>query len=166
MQKKHSFKIAFRPRALFITIIIVSIMGCVGSRMSVEEAKEVAITIEKEPFVPPPRRAYDVLAVLEQRGKFNPKIVAKHRRIMESPPPETDDAKMLAEFYLKRGNSALEFGYPHRAVKDLQKALLCAEQVKHLKRMGGLLFRLGQAELLVGNFKQGVEMLERGQKKG
>ena len=166
MQKKHSFKIAFRPRALFITIIIVSIMGCVGSRMSVEEAKEVAITIEKEPFVPPPRRAYDVLAVLEQRGKFNPKIVAKHRRIMESPPPETDDAKMLAEFYLKRGNSALEFGYPHRAVKDLQKALLCAEQVKHLKRMGSILFRLGQAELLVGNFKQGVETLERSQKKG
>jgi len=152
--------------ALFVLIIAAFIFGCVGARMSVEEAKAVAITIEKEPFVPPPRRAYDVLAVLEQRGKFNPKIVAKHRRIMESPPPQTDDAKMLAEFYRKRGNSALEFGYPHRAVEDLRKALVYAEQVDNLKRMGSLLFKLGQTELLVGNFKHGVEILEQSKSRG
>ncbi|HIJ55142.1 MAG TPA: CHAT domain-containing protein [Deltaproteobacteria bacterium] len=164
MNKKHP---AYRwtDALLMITIILLAV-GCVGSRMSVEEAKEVAITIEKEPFIPPPRRAYDVLAVLEQRGKFNPKIVARHKTVMESPPPQTDDPETLAEFYLKRGNSAMEFGYPHRAVEDVRKALLYAEQVKHFKKMGGLLFRLGQAELLVGNFKQGVEMLERSQKKG
>ena len=152
--------------ALFLLIFIVFTVSCVGSQMSVEEAKEVAITIEKEPFIPPPRRTYDVLAVLEQRGHFNPRIIARHKRLMESTPPETDDSELLAEFYRKRGNSALEFGYPYRAVEDLRKALIYAEQVEHIKKMGSLLFKLGQSELLVGNFKHGIKILERSKSRG
>ena len=152
--------------ALFLLIFIVFTVSCVGSQMSVEEAKKVAITIEKEPFIPPPRRTYDVLAVLEQRGHFNPRIIARHKRFMESTPPETDDSELLAEFYRKRGNSALEFGYPYRAVEDLRKALIYAEQVEHIKKMGSLLFKLGQSELLVGNFKHGIKILERSKSRG
>ena len=41
-------------------------------------------------FVPPPRRVDDILNVLDQKGKFDPKIVKKLKEQADLLPPDTD----------------------------------------------------------------------------
>ena len=127
--------------------------------MSVEEAKQVTVSMSGEVFVPPPRRIDDILLILDQPGQFDKKITEKHRAIADQTAPKSDNPKKLYSFYLKRGQAALQIYRFNQALEDFQKALLFSRQAKIIDPY--IFNRIGVIELWGGNFKRGIELLER-----
>jgi CHAT domain-containing protein len=142
----------------YLIVILLVFPACTG-KMSVEEAKQVTVFMSEEVFVPPPRRIDDILSILEQPGEFDKEITDKHRTIADQQPPKTDNPKKLYPFYVERGQAALQIYRFNQALEDFRKALLFARLAKI---SGPYIFnRLGITELWGGNFKRGIELLER-----
>ena len=133
--------------------------------MSIEEAKQVSVSMSGKSFVPPPRRIDDILAILEEPGKFDLDIIEKHKTVADALPPDTKQSVILANFYYKRGLSALELGRYKQALEDLRKALFFAEK-KDGTKVTGLAFKdyakiqaqLGNVESEYGNYKRAISL--------
>jgi len=154
----------FRDRAgIFLILILVISPACSAKKMSVEEAKQVTVSISKTAFIPPPRRIDDILAILNQPGEFDSEVTKEMKAKVGSSPPRTNDSVTLADFYHERGNAAITLGYPKQGLADLRTALAYAESIQEYKykRMGWLLFKLGKAEIFYGNFKSGHRFFEQ-----
>ncbi|MGD9043260.1 MAG: CHAT domain-containing protein [Desulfobacterales bacterium] len=147
--------------ALCIILIafIALTIGCAG-QMSVEEAKQVAVSMSGEAFVPPPRRIDDILAILDQPGHFDPAITKMYRAAAEKSPPANASNRELAYFYINRANAATKIFHFHQALQDSRTAFQYAENAK-LKADAAFLLRLGRSELWAGNFKRAIDLMER-----
>ena len=143
---------------IYLLVVIVLFSACAG-KMSVEEAKQITLSMSGETFVPPPRRIDDILTILTQPGEFDSEITENHRAVADSSPPDTDDENTLYSFYVKRGQAALQIYRFNQALEDFRKALLFSRLAKI--RDPYILNRLGIAELWCGNFKRGIELLQR-----
>ena len=115
----------------YLIVILLILTACAGS-MSVEEAKQVTVSMSGEAFVPPPRRIDDILSILDQPGHFDSKITKKHRTIADSSPPNTNNANKLYPFYVKRGQAALQIYRFDQALEDFRKALIFARLEKSM----------------------------------
>ncbi|MDP3284561.1 MAG: hypothetical protein Q8M56_09050, partial [Desulfobacterales bacterium] len=63
----------FKKFALMLSVIAVmlTLFGCAGT-MSLEEAKKVSVGMSgTSSFTPPPRRANDILSVLQTKGQVD-----------------------------------------------------------------------------------------------
>jgi CHAT domain-containing protein len=141
----------------YLIVILIVITACTG-KMSVEEAKQVTISMSEEAFVPPPRRIDDILAILDQPGEFDSEITKKHRAIADASPPKTSNARILYPFYVKRGQAAMQISRLTQALGDLRNALYFSQLAKINDPY--VFNRLGIIELYCGNFKRGIELLE------
>lgn len=127
-----------------------------ATRMSLEEAKKVAVSISPAGgFVPPPRRITDITTILEQPGQFDQKITERFRAEADAVPPRKPDSN----FYYKRGFAAFTMGRMTQALHDLQEA-------KRLSETQGvhniiILNRLGDIERAIGNFSRSVQLFEQ-----
>ncbi|RLC30802.1 hypothetical protein DRH13_03875, partial [Candidatus Woesebacteria bacterium] len=156
---------SFLP-VILILLPIAFLPACASKKMSIEEAKQIAVSMSEKSFVPPPRRIDDILAILDQPGQFDSEVAGEMKAKVSASPPKSNDNLTLADFYLERGNAAIDLGRPKQALKDLRTALVYAEKVEKYKKMGMLLFLLGKTEKFYGNFKQGLEYFERSNKYG
>ena len=139
---------------IFVTIFL---LACAEKRMSVEEARKVAISTHKGSFVPPPRRIDDILTLLNQPGHFDPEIVTKTKARADAAPPETDNYGILANFYLERGIAARELGRTKQVVKDIHTSWEYAKKARSRKFFqmskedyARILKQLGQEEVYLG----------------
>ncbi len=148
------FPTKYLPGFVFLLVVLIS---CAG-KMSVEEAKQVTVSMSGEAFVPPPRRIDDILTILDQPGRFDSEITEKHRAIANESPPNTYNVNTLYPFYVKRGQAALQIYRFNQALEDFRKALLFSRLAKISDPY--ILNRLGIIELWGGNFKRGIEFLE------
>jgi CHAT domain-containing protein len=149
---------------LLFLVILLSIPACVPKKMTVEEAKEVAVSMSEKSFVPPPRRIDDIMSILEQPGQFDPEAIAFHRTRADSQPPNTMNPGILARFYLQRGMSAHEVGRSKQALEDLRTALTYAERVNVKKiepMLSTILGFLSQVEADFGNFNRAIAANKR-----
>ena len=149
-----SFPTKYLPVFVFLLVVLIS---CAG-KMSVEEAKQVTVSMSGEAFVPPPRRIDDILTILAQPGRFDQAIKMKHLAMAEKNPPKTRDQKDLAYFYLNRGQAAAQLGRYNQALKDFRTALNISEKAGISSAK--FLERLGTLEKFAGNFKRAIELLE------
>ena len=116
--------ILFKFSPVFLLILAaIFLMACAEKMMTIDEAKKVTVSINKESFEPPPRRIDDILAILDQPGQFNSEIVSSTMAMADALPPETDDSAVLAKFYLKRGIKARELGRSNQVFQDIHTAL-------------------------------------------
>ncbi|MCK4988671.1 MAG: hypothetical protein KAS40_24215, partial [Desulfobacterales bacterium] len=128
MKKYHTFlrrslslfftKSCLFESALLIVLILILFSGCV-STMSVDEAKQVTLSMSEESFVPPPRRIDDIVAVLNEPGQFDREIAEITKANADKLPPDTNDNVTLAEFYLERSRMAKQIGRPKQALEDV-----------------------------------------------
>ena len=146
----------YLPVFVFLLLIL---CGCAG-KMSVEEAKEVTISMSGEAFVPPPRRIDDILMILDQPGQLDPEITKKYRRAVDNSPPAKAGNRELAYFYLNRAQAATRIFHFHQALEDSRTAFQYVEKAK-LKSIFPFLLRLGRAEAWAGNFRKALDLLER-----
>ena len=70
----------------YLIVILLIFTACTG-KMSVEEAKQVTVSMSGEAFVPPPRRIDDILTILDQPGHYDPAITKMYRAAAEKSPP-------------------------------------------------------------------------------
>jgi CHAT domain-containing protein len=136
--------------------------------MSVKEAEKVSVTMNKESFVPPPRRIDDILSVLNQPGNYHPETVNKIIAKANEQPPNTDNPVTLGRFYQKRGRNAWYLGLYKQYLEDLRRALSYAEKEPGKRRYNfdnieydRLLFDLAHAESQYGNFNLGILYLKK-----
>ncbi len=145
---------AFKP--ILCLIVLVLSPACAEKKMTLEEAKQVTVSMSEEPFVPPPpRRIDDILSILDQPGQFDTETIARHKLSADASPPDTVNPVELAKFYFRRGRSARELGRSKQSLEDLRKALQYCEML-HGKKAATLkaliLGFLSQVEAQFGNF--------------
>jgi CHAT domain-containing protein/tetratricopeptide (TPR) repeat protein len=150
--KRHRFAVVLLALAL-------SIPPACAERMSLEEARQVAVVVnEGESFTPPPRRIDDILAILEAGGgpvKINDEMEV----VAASSPPVGADAAAMIEFYLTRGMAAWEVGRQEQALADLRNGLDLAKGAKI--RNERLMVRLAKIERAHGNYRRALALVER-----
>jgi CHAT domain-containing protein len=127
--------------------------------MSVEEARQVTISMDNKSITAPPRRIDDILAVLNQSAQDDLAIRQKLRAEIDKSPPQTDNPARLAVYYHRRGDAFVQLGRHSQALADLRQALDYSLQA------GGpdhkLLKSLAVAEFSSGNFKHAIELFEQ-----
>ena len=166
----RSLTILYRCLPVFLLIlVIIFLLACAEKRMTIDEAKKVTVSLVKEPFVSPPRRIDDILAILDQPGQFDSEIVSKTKAIADASPPETDNYAVLANFYLKRGLNARELGRSNQVFQDIHIAFKYAKKSRSRNLIkipkedyARIMTELGQEEAYLGNFKQGISLMEKG----
>jgi len=142
----------------YLLVILVLFPACAG-KMSVEEAKQVTVSMSGEAFVPPPRRIDDILSILEQPGEFDKEITEKHRAKADQRPPKTENPKKLYPFYVERGQAALQLRRWNQALQDFRIALYYSKKAKI--RDSWLLDRIGSREIYFGNVNRGIDFLHQ-----
>jgi CHAT domain-containing protein/Flp pilus assembly protein TadD len=146
--------------AVFICLFLILVLfpAC-GGKMSVEEARQVTVSISGKSLVAPPRRIDDILTAINQSGQYDPARGEKFRAVIDRPRPQTDDDATLARYYHSRGDAAMQIGRQDQALADLRLAL------DYSLRAGGpdhkLLNSLGSAEFVNGNQKHAIELFEQ-----
>jgi CHAT domain-containing protein/tetratricopeptide (TPR) repeat protein len=154
--ERHKFSV-LKP-IFFLLALIIFWPACAEKKMTLEEAKQVTISMSGEAFVPPPRRIDDILAILDQPGEFDFEITKKHRAIADAY-PDSGNLRSLYLFYAKRGQAAMQISRLTQALEDFRSALYISQLAKINDPY--VFNRLGIIELYCGNFKRGIELLER-----
>jgi CHAT domain-containing protein len=157
---QRSWNISYLAKYIptFVVLIMV-LISCAGP-MSVEEAKQVTVTMSGEAFVPPPRRIDDILSILDQPGQFDPDITKTYRVAANQSPPANASNRELAYFYINRAQAATAISYFHQALEDSRASFKYLEKAK-LKADAAFLLRLGRSELWAGNFRRAIDLMER-----
>ncbi len=144
--------------SIYLFLIFILFPACSG-KMSLEEAKQVTVSMSEDSFVPPPRRIEDILAVLDDPGQFDSALVESNKAIANQFPPETKNERELVYFYLKRGKAAFHIFRLQQALADRRAAF------QHAEKAGikdpSLLRALGVSESWCGNLKFAIELFER-----
>ncbi|MEJ2221985.1 MAG: CHAT domain-containing tetratricopeptide repeat protein [Desulfobacterales bacterium] len=168
MAKKFTLVAAFSHRSefcsflgsifIFLAIIPFLFSACTG-KMSVEEARQITISVDDKLLTAPPRRIDDILSALNQSDPEDPAITANFRAAIEKPPPQTDNPGELKLFYQNRGNAFVQLGNYGPALADLRLALGYSSRTRTIDHK--LLRDLAYAEFVSGNFKKAIEYFEQ-----
>ena len=152
----HEFSV-FKP-ILFLLLFILW-PACAEKKMTLEEAKQVTVSMSEEPFVPPPRHIDDILNLLHEQEQVDTEVVERLKARADALPPENANNGYLARFYFRRGFAAWELGRERQALEDYRMALQYVEKSSLKGRK--ILLNLAKAEKKFGNFRQARELLER-----
>ena len=151
----HKYSVKFIVLFLLITFII---SGC-ATKMSLEEAKKVSISMDSPSFTAPSRHINDILEVLDQSGRYDDETAKLLTAKAAKTPPVNADDKTMAAFYHERGEAARQLGHTKQAIDDLRTALSYAQKTG--MDDPALLRHLGVAEKVSGNFRRAVDLFER-----
>ena len=145
---------------LFTLLLILILFPACGGKMSVEEARQVTVSMGDKSLIAPPRRIDDILSVLEQSAQDDPAGGKRLREEIDKPPPQTDNPAALAVYYHRRGDALVQLGRHSQALADLRLALVYSSS-----QAGGpnhkVLKSLGVAEFVCGNFRYAIELFEQ-----
>lgn len=130
--------------------------------MSLQEAKEVTLAMEKAPaFTPPPRRIDDILSILTQPGDATSPVTEYFKSYAYAKPPENATLQALKQFYAIRGEAALQLNLSKQAKEDLEKALAFNLPDNNDGLVKG---NLGRIEQYLGNFQKAIELFRASEK--
>ena len=153
-----SFINLFAIALIFFCFLLLLIPSCT-IKMSVEEAKQVTVSIIWQSFVPPPRRIDDIIIMLDQHHDPRSYIAKELESKLNQPLPKSKNPSTLASYYYQRGKAAMYLGRSRQALKDLRLALDYINQTtgQNLE----LIERIALTELSFGNYKTAIEFFER-----
>jgi len=153
--------IAKKLTLLIFSLLMLIFFSACATKMSLEEAKTVTISMAESPaFVPPPRRIDDIISILDQPGQFDRKITERFRIEADAVPPK----KANSSFYHKRGEAARNLGRAQQALEDLREALRLSEEAGVYDSR--ILLHLAVVERDIGNFNRAVQLSEDAVKTG
>ncbi|HCW07694.1 MAG TPA: hypothetical protein DGG95_10070, partial [Cytophagales bacterium] len=152
-------------RYLFISIVLIqpwAVLGCAHKQMSLNEAKQTAISMRGKSFVPPPRSIDGILNILDQE---TPRHISAGKELinkLKSEPPIGASESELARFYFEQGVAAQILGYLHQSLNNFQQAYEIASS-QNFRENDTYLFitdYLAGMELYVGNFDKALAVLK------
>ena len=164
---RFSFHASSHYRTFLVFVLTLAfIPSCVEKKMSLKEAKQIAVSMEGKSFVPPPRRIDDVRALLNQPGNYDPKAVARAKEAANIKPPKNKSSSKMGRFYVSRGISRGYLGWNKQALDDIRKGLKYWGEGKPSWidpfDFSILLVSAGRIEMENGNFSQGIELIKKG----
>ena len=147
----------FLFKAVFIFFILFSFSSCVEKKMSINQAKQVTLTMAEKSFTPPPKRIDDILALLEAPGG-NPKskFLVNAKRTVEQEPSGKLKGDALAKFYFKRAKAAGVLGKERKTLDDMRTALQHAKGMKTKIEKEIIVY-----EFSAGNFNRALELAKK-----
>jgi hypothetical protein len=107
--KKNS-SLFFLNKSVVFLLLIASLFSACTEKMSVEEARQISVSMGDKSLIAPPRRIDDILAVLDQSAQDDLAIRQKLQADIEKPPPQTDNPAPLSFYYFNRGEAFLQLG--------------------------------------------------------
>ena len=111
------------PTLLVLGIATVILQpACAHRSLSIQEAKQVTVSIHKTSLVPPPHRVYDVVDLLRRDDRSDNRQTRAFLKEARAPTPVGRSDAQLANFFLKRGQSAQQLGLMRQARDDLRRA--------------------------------------------
>ena len=147
------------PRRISLSLIVIAgfllilfLGSCAERKMSIEEAKQVTISMNQMTHVSPPRHVDDIISILSttsstENSRFD---IRKVREFHKMPM-----ASKISDSHLFKGDVAMVLGRFNEALKEFRLAF---EEGKQRK----LIWRLAVMETACGNYKRAVELHEFG----
>jgi CHAT domain-containing protein len=139
-------------------VIVVFFQAC-ARKMSVEEARQVTVSMSNGSFVPPNRNIEDMLAFLEKTNFKKQKEINEIIKTANSTPPANETEKSLAKFYAKRGTAAHNLGLFNLAMSDIRLSIQYADRAGI--QPADLMSLLGYYEGWIGNYRNAIETAEK-----
>jgi len=155
---------SFPNRVFLFFILIFALLPACTKRMSLEEAKQVPVSISGQSFVPPPRRIDDITKILDERSP-DPATVERLIAAANATPPTGVNKLQLQAFYYQRGMAATKLGRYRQSLMDFREAVkLFGDFTSFTLTKKEILRELAAAEFRINNFKAGLESNERARK--
>lgn len=138
-------------------------IGCAPKVMTLDEAKQTTVSMRGKSFVPPPRRADDILDILDKEKSTHLSAGKSLHDKLQTPVPQNSSKTELVGFYMDRGRSANVVGNLQQSRLDWQKAfaLATSEGGQHSGQTRDLLHLLADVEYDLGNYKEAIALLNR-----
>lgn len=153
----------FGGTAVFFIFTLALVPACT-KRMSLEEAKQVTLSVSGKSFVPPPRRIDDITKILDQSAP-DPETVKRLNAIADASPPTGASIWKLTDFYYKRGMAAKKLGRSRQSLMDFRKAAqIISDSPSKTTTTEFTFLELALAELRLNNYRAGIESAERARK--
>jgi CHAT domain-containing protein len=141
-----------------LSIVVFPLLVSCAATMSLDEAKKVTVAAPRQSFVPPPRKADDIYALLNKKQIYQSKSTEDYLKKAAMPIPAGADDSKLKIFYETRGMAFYHLGRYMEALADLRKAYVYFQTAKGRRNV--LVINLSFLEAEVGNFKAAVNILE------
>jgi tetratricopeptide (TPR) repeat protein len=139
--------------------LIVSISGalfcCAPKQMTLDEAKQTAISMRGKSFVPPPRGIDDILCVIYGEAKSNASDFEKWKNQSKIEIDKKATRDELIELYLNRGNAEFNIGLFEQSRDDFQNAYLLVGS-KNASEV--LIKRWAYSEMNIQNYDKAIEL--------
>ena len=139
------------------------LISCVPTKdakeMTLQEAKQVTISMSGKTFTPPPRTIKDILAILEGTSKKERAQLKEAEKIAVSSPPTDVGIKKLVDFYMARANALARLGRFDEAFQDGKELAKLAQKVN--VGVPELTFGLGISAQFSGDFRKAIEYYEQ-----
>jgi len=146
-------------KAAILLILALVLLSSCATKMSLDEAKKVTISMSGKSFMPPPRHVDDILAILDQPSRCDPIEVEKLKEITIAMPPNKGSNRDLANFFLRRGKAALTLGLFKQALEDTRTAFQHAEKANIYDFY--MMRTLAIQETWFGNSERAVELFKQ-----
>ena len=126
--------------------------ACAHQSLTVDEAKEVTMSVRRTSFVPPPRRSYDIVELLKRPNQEDSQATRKFLAQARAEPSNNMSVAQLANFHLERGKAAFQIGLMQQTRNDFQRAFFLASSAGTPGH--DVKFRLATIEYVFGNFQR------------
>jgi len=150
-----------RAPILLLLPILLAFPACIQSRMSLEKAKNVTISMSGKAIVPPPRRIEDITQILDQ-DPLTQEEIERLTQKADAPPPKGAEGRELVEFYYERAMAAKKLGRSLQVLEDLRTG---AKHVGERARKTDLLLHffenLASQEVRLHDFRAAINTLEK-----
>jgi CHAT domain-containing protein len=143
-----------RSLAIFLAGVtpVFLLTACAHQALTVEEAKEVTMSVRRTSFVPPPRKSYDIVELLKRPNQEDSQAARKFLAQARAEPSKNMSVAQLSEFHLERGKAAFQIGLMQQTRKDFQRAFFLASSAGTLGH--DVKFRLATIEYVFGNYQR------------
>lgn len=144
--------------ATILLILALVLLSSCATKMSLNEAKEVTISMSGKSFTPPPRHVDDILAILDQPSRCDLTEIEKLKKPALAMPPDKSSNRDLANFFLRKGNAALTLGHFRQALENTRTAFQYAEKANIYDFY--MIRTLAIQETWFGNSERAIELFK------
>jgi len=146
-------------KAAVLLILALFLLSSCATKMSLNEAKKVTLSMSGKSFMPPPRHVDDILAILDQPSRCDLTEVEKLKKTAIAMPPDKSSNRDLANFFFQRGKAALTLGRFRQALEDTRTAFRYAERIFLFSNFY-IRYTLAIQETWFGNSERAIELFK------
>jgi len=132
-----------------------------GGSVGVDEAKRLASGFSDDAALRTPRRATDIIQLIQNHPGPTAADLAKRRAAADRKPPKHANDAQRAAFYFERAQAADNIGRDLQSFRDLRRAREHTDKTGDEMLSRQIYRYLMRSEIAVGNYRQGLETMHQ-----